>query len=504
VVCVMFGQTELKFAVNEVSKPAVAAAFGPTEQPSTYETIYFDTDNLDLRRHRIELCLRHSAVETIQTIKAPKNEGIKRPKHEIKLDDLQLRFDHARAFLPASLRHAISGSMIKPRFRTNFSRIRYSFACGLDAWFDVGFIEAAGSRESVAEVAFEARDCELDCYSKECLAFLDRVPASIVLESNAARGYRLASGELPQPAFAESISIAPLVPLPDAILRIFRHGFAHFLNNQPAIALTGISEAIHQMRVGIRRLRSAIHTFRPVLCLDGGQDLLSATKSLFAKLGEVRDADVFLRETLESVTKAGLGESRESLLREEIKTYRDSIYRALRDELMSPNFARLVVRLNTWIEGGRWLKAEKPIDALLAERAIEEFAVPRIITLRTKMLKRGRDARHGSVDDWHRVRIAVKRLRYGGEPLYGASPKVDRKFSRRLGRLQTSLGRLNDLETVGTLLSRVQPNVRAANRREFAAAQHFCLGWSGATAAMLRQDAETAMEDFDKTQLMTF
>jgi CHAD domain-containing protein len=48
----------------------------------------------------------------------------------------------------------------------------------------------------------------------------------------------------------------------------------------------------------MRRLRSAIRMFRPVLCLEEARIALEALRGLFAKLGEVRDADVFLSETL--------------------------------------------------------------------------------------------------------------------------------------------------------------------------------------------------------------
>jgi uncharacterized membrane protein YidH (DUF202 family) len=65
-----------------------------------------------------------------------------------------------------------------------------------------------------------------------------------------------------------------------------------------------------------------------------------------------------------------------------------------------------------------------------------------------------------------------------------------------------SLGNLNDLETIAPFLARVLPHVRAANRRDFDAAQHFCRGWSGATAATLRQNAESAMKRFEKIPLM--
>jgi inorganic triphosphatase YgiF len=78
--------------------------------------------------------------------------------------------------------------------------------------------------------------------------------------------------------------------LPQAILRILRHGFQHFLDNYPAVTLAGEPEGIHQMRVAMRRLLSAIRMFGPVLRLEDARELFQALKTLFSQLGGVREA----------------------------------------------------------------------------------------------------------------------------------------------------------------------------------------------------------------------
>jgi len=94
-------------------------------------------------------------------------------------------------------------------------------------------------------------------------------------------------------------------------------------------------------------------------------------------------------------------------------------------------------------------------------------------------------------------------LRYAGEPLFGAlAPKIDaERLSKQLSRLQTSLGRLNDLQTIMPFLARVRPYVQARSRRGFEAAEQFCRGWSVAAAAILVEHAEDAMEGFAKIGL---
>jgi triphosphatase len=498
--------TEVKFAVGKVSKPTVIAGLGVgTDAPFAYEATYFDTDDLDLRRHQVELRLQHTDGQSVQAIKSRAHESntFAFQVHELAISDCQPNIDHARSLLPRSVRDAISLSALKPLFRISSRRVVHHLANRFykaEVSFDEGFIEAADRRRRFSEVEFELKGGAFDSYSKECLAVLDQVPASILIDSKAERGYRLALGELPQPVFAHSTLLAGQVPLPDAILRIFRTSLAHLLHNHPSVTLSGRPESIHQMRIGVRRLRSAIRMFRPVLCLEGARDVLEDLRGLFARLGEVRDADVFLSETLPVVAKAGLGDRLKSVLRQEVAAFRKATYREVRDELTSPDFARLVVQLNDWIEGRRWLKADQPIDALLTERAAEEFVAPRITKLYLKLLKCGFKARHGTLDDWHRTRIAAKKLRYGGEPLIAAlMPTIDSgNFSKRLSRLQTSLGHLNDLQTITPFLSRVRSHVQGSNQRDFEAADYFCRGWSGAATASFVREAETAMERFEK------
>src|SRR6476659_2273457 len=201
----------------------------------------------------------------------------------------------------------------------------------------------------------------------------------------AARDWRSPFGRAVEPSAAQ------------AILRILRHGFQHFLDNYPAVTLAGEPEGIHQMRVAVRRLLSAIRMFAPVLRLEDTRGLFQALKTVFTQLGGVREADVFIAETLLPLAAAGLGKTLESVLRREIAAFRAAAYERARTELTSAEFARLVVQLNDWIESKNWLKADRPIDALLVERAAEDFAVPRIRALHAKLLKQGakalRDAR---------------------------------------------------------------------------------------------------------------
>ena len=274
----MSSETEIKFAVDKGRKPTVMEGIGDSaREPATYETIYFDTDNSDLEAPPGWSCAFATRMEhLIQKIKTRAHGGniLACQSHEIVLSDLQPNLDHARALLPPNMRNVISQSALKPRFRTRFSRISHHFAndsCTTRTSFDEGFIEARGRSELISEVEFKLKSGRLSSYTEECLLFLGRVPAALLVESKAARGYRLAGGELPRAVKAPHLAVPWNLPLPEAIIRILRHSFQHFLDNHPAVTLTGAPKSIHQMRVAMRRLHSAIRMFDPALHPEGSQ-----------------------------------------------------------------------------------------------------------------------------------------------------------------------------------------------------------------------------------------
>jgi hypothetical protein len=110
----------------------------------------------------VELRLQHSNGQIVQRIKARAHNGkiFACQSHKLVLSDLQPNIDHARAFLPAIMRDAISLSALRPRFNTCFSRISHQFAnaaCTTLTSFDEGYIEAAGRSQLISEIEFELK-----------------------------------------------------------------------------------------------------------------------------------------------------------------------------------------------------------------------------------------------------------------------------------------------------------------------------------------------------------
>ena len=135
-------------------------------------------------------------------------------------------------------------------------------------------------------------------------------------------GHRPISGECPEPVFASEISIPAETNISEAIRKIFQSSFQHAMANLPVYLQTGHIESVHQLRVGLRRFRAGMSAFSPILDLKRPAGLTMQMKLIFDDLGPIRDADVFLDETLEAILKLGLPSSYEAMLREEITDYR--------------------------------------------------------------------------------------------------------------------------------------------------------------------------------------
>ncbi|WP_457825742.1 CHAD domain-containing protein, partial [Staphylococcus aureus] len=77
------------------------------------------------------------------------------------------------------------------------------------------------------------------------------------------RGYALLGGTAPGPAKAEPVPLTPATPAADALCTILRSCIRHYRLNESLLLRSDDSEAVHQARVALRRLRTALWVFRP-------------------------------------------------------------------------------------------------------------------------------------------------------------------------------------------------------------------------------------------------
>ena len=292
------------------------------------------------------------------------------------------------------------------------------------------------------------------------LALGAAVHLSVPSESLAAEAGAVA-GRAPPPRALGAPELPVQATVADAFARVVGHLVGVVLHWAPHARADGPSEAVHQMRVALRRLRSAISLFRRAV---GGPALDAAKADLQALsrvLGPARDWDVFRDGTARDVQAAFPDERAIARLLAAAERRRLTAYVALRSYLDGPAFRLLGLRLALLLATRPWDRpAETEVDtAKQAEVQATPLAVFAAHMLRrrlARLLDTGDDFAALPTEAVHAVRIQGKRLRYAAEFFAPLFPRKEtRRFLRRSSALQERLGHLNDGAAVVGLLGQL-------------------------------------------------
>jgi triphosphatase len=322
------------------------------------------------------------------------------------------------------------------------------------------------------------------------LALADVVPVEVPRGTLAAEGLVVARG-LALPARQHG---GPVVPDGLDVAGTFAFVVGHLtdviLHFAPAAAADSEGpEPVHQMRVAVRRLRSAISIFRRALDCPELAAAASDLKALGKRLGPTRDWDVFLGETAPDVSAAFPSEPRLTRLLHAAERQRKACHAALRDHLQGPAFRRLGIEL-AWLAGARsWHPLAQEDDVPVS---VPDFAAMLLDKRLRQLSTAGEEIEALDAGGLHGLRLQAKRARYAAEifaPLY--PPRSALRFVERLGTLQDRLGVMNDRTTAVALLAQLGP------KHTFAAG--LVLGFIGAGTTKLRPRIMRAWEKFRKT-----
>jgi CHAD domain-containing protein len=237
------------------------------------------------------------------------------------------------------------------------------------------------------------------------------------------------------------------------------------------------------MRVGVRRLRSALRLFRAQLPVRETEALVAELRWLASRLGAARDLDVFLEELLGPIAKSRPDDRGLAALRAAAEDTRLEAYTELRRELGSRRHATLVLRLGRFVDGGSFRRrgaSELAQPARPLARRLLRHRAARIRQLGARLDER-------SAQELHHLRIRAKRLRYATEllaPLFGGGAPA--RAARRLADLQDVLGHLNDQATAEQLVARLRERLPEITP-ELTRAEGFVLGFAARSAALGRE-----------------
>jgi len=274
------------------------------------------------------------------------------------------------------------------------------------------------------------------------------------LASLAAQAFAVARGVAPGPRRLGAPSVPKLARVGEAMTVITAHLADVILYWGGMIETADGPEPVHQMRVAVRRLRSALSVFRRALPDDRRwlDDLAGELKALAGLLGVARDWDVFIAGTGHEVRAAFGDDRRIGSMLDAAARKRLAAYAGLRDFLTTdPGWRRLGLTLALLPSLRPW---EGAGDEALVDRPAADYARGALDRRLKHVLEAGDSLEGLTHEHLHEIRKRAKRLRYAIEffaPLF--AEKAVRKYLAKLAALQEDFGALNDLAVAGALVS---------------------------------------------------
>lgn len=490
-------EVELKLALapDGLERLKRTAVVRETRQgrPSTrlLSSTYYDTPAFALAKAGITVRLRDGGATRLQTVKTAGSRvsGLfARREWEDAVDGDGL--DHAR--LRATGLDLLGDerllATLAPVFSTEVRRTLYVLAgedWQVELALDHGSVGTGAARHPICEAELELKAGRPAKLYELARALTEAVPARLLALSKSERGYELAAGTPPLPVKARPVRLHPDMPVAEAFQVIARNCLDQVLANERCLLATRDPEAIHQMRVALRRLRSALKVFAPVV--EGPQ--LARAKDevrwLLAHLGPARDDEVFLVEILDPVVAANPDHPGLASLRALWRDRRDAAFRKAVDAVAGRRFTALLLDLGAWVEAGDWRDAAtRPVQG----QPVGAFA-RKVLAKRDKKLMAAGGKRLDRLPphELHAVRIRGKQLRYAGEffaSLYAKGAAKD--FLAPLAELQDVLGTLNDIAVAAPRLA------GSAHHDDHAWAAGLVVGWHDSRRPALMDQAGKA------------
>ncbi|WP_261576277.1 CYTH and CHAD domain-containing protein [Frankia gtarii] len=476
-------EIERKFAVEETfALPAfdgVRRVASVTDRDEQHlDAVYYDTDDLRLARNSLTLRRREGGADEGWHLKIPTADGardeIGRPLGEPSQIPPELLDLLAVRLRGASLRPVVSITTVR---RTR----RLRDAAGHD------LVEVADDRvnaRTMGERTIVSRWREVE------LEVLD--PAGIdVLPAASKALYRAGARPSPSPsklqrALAVDLGAPDVQPGParltatDSAARVVHAYLAEhtavLLDRDPAVRVDA-PEAVHDMRVAARRLRSTIQTFRPLFDAERAAVIEAGLREIGDVLGRPRDAEVQLArfagelagQPVDLVLGPVAARLQEALLGERLRSREEALAYLRGAQYLG--FVETLLAFVADAAAGQTERARRPAGTVLGK------LVAKADRRLARRVDRARRATAGSDRDaaYHGARKAAKRMRYASELMVAVHGGDAAKLAKEMKRVQDTLGEHQDCVVAQTRL------------REFAVAANLA-GESSFTYGLLAGD----------------
>lgn len=452
-------ETEIKLEVSPTAWPGLSEAMSNSTEAIALHAIYFDSPDETLSKARLSLRLRREGDRWFQTLKAPGSSPLGRHEDEVEVQvlpdgpapelDLERHvFGQGRKALRAALgMQADDGwPTLQLRFEVRVQRRTKTIQHGdssIEVALDDGQVLAAGRSRPIRELEMELVEGNATDLLDAARQWRARHGLWLNTVSKAERGALLVHGELHGPAKGAAPPTLAGKGKP-------RHGeftaavldtcLGQIVGNASEIVLGSQGDDhVHQLRVGIRRLRTALRELPDLT--DARDQLEPVLVDVFRALGERRDRTHVLKKVEPLIASAGGPALR---MPAGFHEGTDPIELVRREAFQDALMALLALAEQQHRSKGRGLR-----------RALRA----RLDKLHRQVAQGGKRFARLNEEHQHQVRKRLKRLRYLGEfaaPVFGQN--VAKAYLTNLKPAQDALGDYNDELMAEQLLEELRPS----------------------------------------------
>jgi CHAD domain-containing protein len=283
-------------------------------------------------------------------------------------------------------------------------------------------------------------------------------------------------------------------PLDKAIAIILSECLQHYLAYIHPFREEKSPHSVHQMRVGLRRLRAALKIFSKSFPESGFRNFADRARVLATGLGDARDCDAFRQLSFGEALAHRNRPADAKTLQDGLDKFRSESYAKASELIDSETNLTFILDLEAFILQRAW--RANGTDAHFASLAqpAEDYARSVLDLLMQRARKRGKDLLQRSDEERHDFRIALKNLRYNAA-LFGTlfgSGKTRKSWMADLTDLQEILGLQNDLANAEIMLERI----KACTSGDFSRSAGFVIGWHACTSHSADRRLEKVWKQF--------
>jgi inorganic triphosphatase YgiF len=513
-------EIELRFAVPPGELSRMGRKFVPegfvAGRPATrlLRSLYYDTPGGDFAKAGFTLRVRKLGRVYIQTVKSESTGALasERGEYESRLpssspDIAGIPDAEVRERLAALAAHGALEAMIETDIRRTTRILTTPAGDRIELAADKGTIRtrAGGPVLDVNEVELELKQGSVRALYDAARALSRTNAITLALESKSARGLRAREGRAVATHKAGRAALPRDGTAEEAFAATLTHCLRHIGRNAQAVAEARDPEGVHQIRVGLRRLRAALGAFGESFRVAALEDLRNRAKLLADVFGETRDLDVFERDLLGPVAEAFTHDGMADL-RLRLDAMRQLSWDRTVAVARSHDFTGFLIDLAAAVESRVWREDASPEMREDFVRPARGLACESLDKALKRACKRARRLASLDVHQRHRLRIALKKLRYAAEffaALFDAKPVAG--YLRRLSKLQDLFGALNDAASAGTILENALTHPLEAGDAEDAhshraEAAAFIEGWHQSRAVSTWSSAKKRWKRFAGTE----